>query len=274
MDKKNEDIQIESSEEKAEYFEEIKASVEDKSYFKDALDWYFFRYVTPICDRTLLIFGAIIAAVVLFFLFQLIQGTFPLVERPPVFVAADDPSISFPNIVSLKPKKGTESYDQEIKTVDEAVAKYMLSLYVKERESYDFSKAEAEEVNRKFNYIKTLSSADEYRNFQLIMSPDNPDSPIKNFGYPITKNITVESVRFHRKEAHDFKEKMMKFILVEVPSEVEVRFSSVIKTRLDSGIKEEKQRYLAKIKFRFDGVKKDEKTIKFTVSSYKLYNIR
>jgi type IV secretory pathway component VirB8 len=145
---------------------------------------------------------------------------------------------------------------------------------VKERESYDFSKAEAEEVNRKFNYIKTLSSADEYRNFQLIMSPDNPDSPIKNFGYPITKNITVESVRFYRKEAHDFKEKMMKFILVEVPSEVEVRFSSVIKTRLDSGIKEEKQRYLAKIKFRFDGVKKDEKTIKFTVSSYKLYNIR
>ncbi len=274
MDQKKEEIQAESSEERAEYFEYIKASVEDKSYFKDALDWYFFRYVTPICDRTLLIFGAIVATVVLFFLFQLIKGSFPLVEEVPVFIAADDPSISFPNIVSLKPKKGKENYDQDIKTVDEAIAKYMLSLYVKERESYDFSKAEAEEVNRKFNYIKTLSSAEEYRNFQLIMSPDNPISPIKDFGYPITKNITVESVKFNRKEVHDFKDKIMEFISVELPSEAEVRFFSVVKTRLDSGVKEEKQRYLAKIKFRFDGVKKDERKINFTVSSYKLYNIR
>lgn len=274
MDKKNEEIQTETKEELAEYFEQVKSSVEDKSYFKDALDWYFFRYVTPICDRTLLIFGSIIAAVVLFFLFQLIKSSFPLVEKVPVFVAADDPSISFPNIVTLKPKKGKENYDQELRTVDEAIAKYILSLYVKERESYDFSKAEAEEVNRKFNYIKTLSSAEEYRNFQLIMSPENPVSPIKDFGYPISKNITVESVKFHRKKVHGFKDQVMEFVSIEIPTEAEVRFSSIVRTRLDSGSKEEKERYLAKIKFRFDGVKKDEKTIKFTVSSYKLYNIR
>ncbi len=274
MDKQKEEIQTEINEEKAEYFERIKSSVEDKSYFKDALDWYFFRYVTPICDRTLLIFGAIVAGVVLFFLFQLIKSSFPLVEKVPVFITAKDPSISFPNIVSLKPKKGRENYDQEVKTVDEAIAKYMLSLYVRERESYDFSKAEAEEVNRKFNYIKTLSSAEEYRNFQLTMSPDNPTSPIKDFGYPISKNINIESVRFYRKKAHGLKDQVMEFISIEIPNEAEVRFSSTLKTILDSGVKEEKKRHLAKIKFRFNGVKKDEKTIKFAVSSYKLYNIR
>lgn len=274
MDKKNQETQVENNENDAEYFAFVKESVEKKTYFKDALDWYFFRYVTPICDRTLLIFGAIIASVVLFFLFQLIKTSFPLVEKVPVFIAADDPSVSFPNIVALKPKKGKEGYDQEIKTVDEAIAKYMLSIYIKERESYDFSKAETEEVNRKFNRVKNLSSSDEYRNFQLIMSPENPASPIKDFGYPVVKSVNIESVKFARKQVDSFKDKLVEFMSSNIPSEAEVRFSTITKTRTDTETKEEKLRYLAKIKFRFEGIKKDQKTINFVVSSYKLYTIR
>ncbi len=270
-----EEIIIETEEEKEEYLKFIKSSVEDGVYFKDALNWYFFRYVTPICDRTLLIFGAIIASVVLFFLYQMIDSAFPLVEKVPVFVAARDQSASFPNIVTLKPKKGADSYDQEIKTVDEAVIKYLLSVYIKDRESYDFSKAEAEDVNRKFNRLKNLSSAEEYRNFQLVMSPDNPDSPIKNFGHPVNKFAKVESVKFVRKEAAGFANQAKLFLSNQIPSEAEVRFSTVLKTASDQGVKEEKERYLAKVKFDFESIKQDQKgSIKFTVNSYKLFKIK
>ncbi len=270
-----EEIIIETEEEKEEYLKFIKSSVEDGVYFKDALNWYFFRYVTPICDRTLLIFGAIIASVVLFFLYQMIDSALPLVEKVPVFVAAQDQSVSFPNIITLKPKKGEDGYDQEIKTVDEAVIKYLLTVYIKDRESYDFSKAEAEDVNRKFNRLKNLSSAEEYRNFQLIMSPDNPESPIKNFGQPVNKFANVESVRFIRKEAAGFANQAKIFLSNQIPSEAEVRFSTVLKTASDQGAKEEKERYLAKVKFDFESVKKDQKgSIKFTVNSYKLFKIK
>ena len=79
MEQKLEEIKNESREEADEYFDFIKKSVDDGSYFKDAVNWYFFRYVTPICDRTLLIFGAMIAFVVLFFLIQMVRSDFPLV---------------------------------------------------------------------------------------------------------------------------------------------------------------------------------------------------
>lgn len=78
-----EKIKKENPEQAEAYLSFIKAGVEDGSYFKDALSWYFFRYVRAICDRTLLIFGAIVAAVIFFFLIQMIEGAFPLVQHVP-----------------------------------------------------------------------------------------------------------------------------------------------------------------------------------------------
>ncbi|MBP7710624.1 MAG: hypothetical protein KA100_06115 [Rickettsiales bacterium] len=275
MNKKIEELQVETDEEKAEYLEFVKTSAQSGTYFKDALDWYFFRYVTPICDRTLLIFGSIVASVVLFFLVKMISLAYPLVEKVPVFITAKDQSVYFPNIVALKPQKGKENYDQEVKTVDEAVAKYMLSVYVEERESYDFSKAEASEVNQKFNRIKNLSASDEYRNFQLIMSPENPTSPIKDFGQPVVKFAKVESVKFIRKEVQGFGNQAREFLSAKIPTEAEVRFSTNLKTITETGTNEEKERYLAKINFALEGINKDEKgAIKFTVNSYKLFKIK
>jgi type IV secretory pathway component VirB8 len=275
MNKKTEEFQIETNEEKAEYLQFVKTSAEDGTYFKDALDWYFFRYVTPICDRTLLIFGSIIASVVLFFLVKMINLAYPLVEKVPVFIAAKDQSIYFPNIVPLKPKKGKENFDQELKTVDEAIAKYMLSVYVKERESYDFSKAETDKVNQKFNRIKNLSTSDEYRNFQLIMSPENPNSPIKDFGNLVVKRVKIESVKFVRKEAKGFSNQAREFLSVKIPTEAEVRFSTSLKTSTENSVKEENERYLAKISFALEGINKNEKgAIKFIVNSYKLFKIK
>ncbi len=165
MEKKLEELQTQSDEQAKEYFEFIKTSVADKSYFKDAFDWYCFRYISPICDRTLLIFGAMIAAVVLFFLIVMIEGTFPLVERTPIIVEAKDQSKFFPNLIELKPKKESVGYDSQIRTVDEAVAKYLVSFYVKTREGFDFSKAEVEDVNKKFNYIKNSKNNELNENF-------------------------------------------------------------------------------------------------------------
>lgn len=275
MEKKLAEIKAEDHEEAAEYLAFIKGSVEEGAYFKDALNWYFFRYVTPICDRTLLIFGAIVAAVVLFFLYQMIDSAFPLVQKVPVFITAKDQTTYFPNIQPLKPRKGEENYDQGIETVDQSILKYLLSTYIADRESYDFSKAETEDVNIKFNRVKNLSSAEEYRNFQLIISPDNPNSPIKNFGQNVSKSVKVESVTFVKKEAQNFTDRALQFLSNKIPTETEVRFYTVLKTVSEDGENEEKERYLAKINFDFDGVAKEKKgDLKFTVNSYKLYKIK
>jgi type IV secretory pathway component VirB8 len=224
----------------------------------------------------LLIFGAIIASVVLYCLVQMVRSAFPLVEEVPVFVAAADTSVSFPNLVNLKPRKDSPGYDQNILTVDEAVAKYLLEIYVKDRESYDFSKAEVEEVNRKFNRIRTLSSAEEYRVFQLIMSRDNPASPLNNFGQNIRRDVKIESVKLVRKEVVGFANQAKEFLQNVLPSEAEVRFIATTKTTDANEVtKDESERYITKISFDFAGAQKDKKKdLGFAVKGYKLYKIK
>ncbi len=277
MEQKLEEVKKEDNEQADEYFGFIKSSVDSGGYFKDALDWYFFRYVTPICDRTLLIFGAILAAVVLFFLVQMVKSAFPLVERVPVFVAAKDQTRYFPNLVVLKPKKKTANYDPAIATVDEAVVKYLLTTYIQDREGYDFSKAEIEDVNKKFNHVRNVSVASEYKNFQLIMSKDNPDSPIHQFGQNAKKIVTVDSVHLVKKEAKDFTSKAKDYLSNKIPTEAEVRFSVTTRTVADDGaVTNTKEKYLAKINFNFGGVSKDEKSgfLKFVVSGYNLFKVK
>jgi type IV secretory pathway component VirB8 len=278
MAKKLEELQKEDIVAAQDHFDLIKEKVDNGSYFKDALDWYFFRYVTAICDRTMLIFGSIIAAVVFYFLLQMINGAFPLEVKSPVFVRAYDQSQYFPNLVHLKPKADEKNYDPAVKTVDEAVLKYLVSNYVEDRESYDFSKAEVEEVNTKFNRIKNISSEMQYRKFQLFMSKDNPDSPIHNFGINVKKKVQINSVKFVETQATNFASKAISYIAGKIPSEAEVRLTALTE-KIDENeeLKVEKQDYLVKVSFTFNGVSKPEagirNIIKFVVNDYQLFKI-
>lgn len=277
MEQKLEEISKKDSEQAKEYFEFIKASVANESYFKDALNWYFFRYVTPICDRTLLIFGSIIAAIVLYFLVQMIQNAFPLIVREPLFLRSKDQSRYFPNLIALKPKKNSKGYDPAIKTVDEAILKYLLLVYVKDREGYDFSKAKIEDVNDKFNRIRNTSSSSEYQIFQLVMSKDNPNSPINDFGQSIAKEIIAESVSFIREDPKNLTQKALLYLSNKIPTEAEVRFVAVKRNFDPYGEqRDEQERYLAKIKFSFNGASKNDKetNLGFVVNEYKLFKIR
>lgn len=266
-------VDQEENEYTPEYFEFIKSSVQDKTYFKDAMTWYFFRYVNPFCERTVLVFAAILALVVLFFLSKMIQSAFPLVEKIPIIIPSGDQSVSFPNLVPLKSKK-----DTEIKTVDEAVLKYLLGVYVADREGFDYSKAEVMDVNKKFNRLKNTSSANEYRQFQFFMSKDNPASPIHQFGKDVVKKVKIESVKFPRVEPKDFAEKAREFLNHKMPTEVEIRFSAqTIEHDIDGLLVADlKEKFLVKIKFHFSGIvkAKNNAPLDFMVNEYKLYRVK
>ncbi len=277
MEKNLEEVVKENKELANEYFQYIKLSVKEKRYFEDSLEWYFFRYISPICDRTLLIFGGIISVIVLYLLIVMISGAFPLVVSEPIFINSKDQSIYFSKLVKLKPKKNELNFDPEIKNVDEAVLKYLLSSYISDREGYNFSKAEIEDVNNKFIKIRNNSSSEEYRMFQLSMSKDNPKSPIHDFGKEISKEIDIISVKFIRKKSTTFAEKAMEYVFNNIPTEAEIRFSSITKSSDEYGeLKNIKENFVAKVKYEFEGISKDEKStyIKFLVNKYQLFRVK
>ena len=286
MEQKFETFQKENSEDLKEYFDYVRASVKDGTYFKDGIEWYFFRYVNPFCERTIFSFAAIVACVIFYCLVTMIEGTFPLVEKEPIIVRAIDQSQYFPNLIPLKPHAkgpGSDKYDPTITTVDEAILKYLLTVYISDREGYDYSKAETEEVTNKFKRLRNTSSDTEYREFQLYMSKDNPDSPILNFGEKVSKTIQVNSVRFIKQEPTDLTDKAKNFITAKIPTDTEIRFTSTVKKVDDLGdVKLEKQNYIAKINFTFSGAVKDNSKNKdeskrlnlyFLVKNYKLYKV-
>jgi type IV secretory pathway component VirB8 len=272
MEKKSTKKSPETAAELREYYILVKDAVADKSYFKDATNWYLFRYVRPLSDRTMLIFSSIIAAISLYFLVQIFDKALPLVERKPIIIEAKDQSLYVPHIKYLK----SGEKKNEI-TADEATLKYLLEHYVKEREGYDYREGNIEDVNIKFNKIKNNSSSNEYRNFQVSMSKDNVSSPIHSFGLNVRRDVKITSVRFLKEKIQKTNfEKFIEFLSGKIPTNSEVRFVVVTRVAtLDGAFNDMEENYLAKINFVFSGIKRDEKSqLGFVVNGYKLYKVK
>lgn len=258
-------------EERKEYYDFVKNSAAEGSYFKDALDWYLVRYVNPLCDRTIMVCVALIAVISLYNLSQIFNLAFPLVQKVPIVIRAKDNSRYETFIRPLK-----DANDRSALTVDEAVAKYLLAVYVNERESYDYRKGDVNDVNRKFTHMKNTSSSKEYKSFQAFMSKDNPDSPANNFGRNIYRNAEIQSVNFIKKDANDYYGKLRNLLRIDSVSEAEVRFTIVTKEVTDEKALETRENYLAKINFDFTGVNRDAKSgnVDFAVTNYKLFKVK
>lgn len=276
MDNRIEELRKEGNEEAIEYLNYVKTTVADKSYFSDALDWYFFRYISPICDRTYLAFGAILAAGILYYLYEMYSNAYPLVQKVPVFIYSNPDANDFSYIYPMKIAISQDNEDRSF-TADEIVAQYLVKKYVETREGYDYSKSNIADVNAKFTLMKNTSSADEYQKFQLFMSKDNPNSPIQNFGKNISKSVRVDSVRIVRKEVEGYSiDKAKEMLIAKIPDEAEVRFIVTTKSSDDAGnVFETKDTYFAKINFDFVGIDREKKgNLKFTVKNYRLFKIK
>lgn len=274
MQKNIEQLIKDGEEEAIEYINDVKLSVKDGSYFKDALDWYFFRYISPICDRTYLVFGSILIGTALFYLVQMYLAAFPLITKLPIAIYAPEDA---QNVSIIKPAKTTISRNDAEKemSADDIVARYLLKKYVENRESYDFSRGNIMDLNDKFDQIKNNSSASEYKNFQLFMSKENTRSPVHFFGKRQTRSVEIEAINIVRKTADRAFERARDFLFAKPPNEAEVRFIAI--TKSDDGLisNENRERYFAKIKFDFPGAKNEENSqVKFTVTSYKLFKIK
>lgn len=271
-----------------EYLEYVKDSVKTGVFYKDSLDWYLFRYLSPLCDRTKLFVSTILAIIVVYALYDVIDNSFPLVKQQPIFVWEKDASKYFPHLKVLKPKEGDEGYDSNIKSVDEAILKYLLTLYVTERESFNFNEFRSivdlnYELTRKRNYIEEQSSLDEYNNnYRKIISDSNPLSPINMFGTKVNKNVEIESVLLIKEEFGDFASQAKNFLNYNMPTKADIVFSLV---NTDYSIEFKpvttRQKFMAKIEFSFDGASiensmngDDNEPLNFKVTKYRLFKIK
>jgi type IV secretory pathway component VirB8 len=270
----NHDKYLDEEEVKNEYNNFIKESFLNGQYFKDAHDWYIFRYITPICDRALLATMIMVICITLYTIKIIGESIFPLVVSQVIFIPPSDPTIYQTKLEKIKPRKGEANYDAEVQTFDESILKYLIINYIKVRENFDFRKGKIEDVNKKFRHVKNNSTFREYKNFQAIMSKDNKNSPIHFFGKNVTRNLTVNSIKFKRREGKNAIEKALFFIVNSPPLEADVDFTTTTISVNDINEKDYKyKRFVVKIKYDYQQIFKNnhQSSIGFTINQYALY---
>jgi len=261
----------------AEYNLFIRDNIQNKKYFDDARDWYFFRYVSPICDRTYLFIAIVILFSLMFVIYQINLAIFPLKIVQPIYInAKDDIGVYDVNVIKLKPKKGEYNYDANVLNFDDSVIKFLLTKYIKDREEFDFRNGNVQDLNLKFSVVKNNSSFVEFKNFQKIMSKENRSGPIKYFGKNYYKTVIINNIKFYRKDPSNIAQKLLYFIISPIPYQADIRFQGVLNYTDDFGNKTSTiENFLVKIIYDYQPIYKNDfqPNLNFMVNKYILYKI-
>ena len=155
-------------------------NVKNGQYFKDAREWYVQKYLCPITERTILV---IMMSVLLFAAFVTITSIFSTlpIERQVPFIVKVSNSIDYYSVIK---RIGINSEDPQ-----RPLTEHLISNYVLGRESYDYSKLEAQKKR-----VKGSSSKQVYKRFIADLSINNPTSPILLYQQEIQRTVEILSV--------------------------------------------------------------------------------
>jgi type IV secretory pathway component VirB8 len=244
----------------SEQKELVKKSVEDGSYFKDGLEWFVSKYIEPITEKTFLIFLSIIGVVITYTIVTMITNLLPLTESVPIVLKERDSSTYLPIITKL--------IEKDTKTTNEAILKYLVINYVKDRENHYYPKGNLSKYTSKFERIKNSSSNEAFVDFKKFMSKNNKQSPIHYFGKDIERKIEIQSFKFVRLEKTFFNKAGDFFMAEKMPQEALITY----KIKIIAPLKTIEETTTKRLSFNFSGIRRSAKKeylpLNFKVISY------
>lgn len=142
----------------------ISVYVKSGQYYTDARNWYANKFIFLISQRSYIIF------ILSFFLLSLaILGFFYQITNPaPPQITYISPSADIAKSYSVIFPAGVSTDEPQVQ-----VSKYMVSNYVRRRESYDFNS-----VKDQLNFVRNTTVGTEYLKYEQMMSINNPSSPL------------------------------------------------------------------------------------------------
>lgn len=251
------------------YKKSIKTSVENGSYFRDAFSWFSVAYLRTIVDRSFFIFMSIMGVMIIYFVIIIINMILPLKEDIYITIKENDLTKYKTNIYDISENKDAE-------TTDEHILRYLITNYVKNRESHNYKQANINDINNKLNVIQNTSSSDVFSEFKYFMSSENSNGPYYYFGKNIETSVTVDSFDFVRIQRKKILDKVIDYFNIKLlPIKADVYYTLTI--QVGDNISYEKRR--ASVSFKFTGPELNKETnkyspIKFLITEYKNYNVR
>jgi len=251
------------------YKDSIRYSVADGSYFKEGFNWYCNVFLRSVVDRTFFVFMSIMGVIIVYNVVVLIFMLLPLKEDIYVSIREKDLTKYQTKIYDLSKNKEAESTDEDL-------LRYLLIAYVEERETHNYKRANINDINKKLERVKNISSSDVFNEFNTFMSRENQNGPFYYFGKDIETAVEINSFQFIRIKRKNFISRIRDFFDIGLmPIKAEVYYT--LKTQIGDEITLQKRK--AVISFKFTGVEFDEKTgeyspVKLLVTGYKNYELK
>lgn len=169
----------------SEYIE-IAEKVRSGEYFREVRRMIDHDLHDPMTDRYWYILITIPSVIIVFVSFFALQTLYPLKPSVPFIFGINDIMEDVPRIKSLIKEKGEGA--------DAALRRFLVANYVKEREEYDASTFDRNQIA-----LKTLSSKPVFSEYQDAIALNNPNSPIVLYQRHTARIVNVTSVQLLQK---------------------------------------------------------------------------
>jgi type IV secretory pathway component VirB8 len=242
---------------------DIRKKILSGEYFADGLRWYDSKYNAPMAERSFLIIITIFAAMIIFFSYKAIVGILPITEQKEVYLITDDVFGSQPSVNPL-----SERYSE----TDSAIREFLVTDYVRARESYSVDSLEAN-----YRRVRFLSTPEVFATYQDEIEPANPQSPIILYERHTTKEIRRMSIGLYSSKPENSGQDEEDI----VPDTAQVDFTAVT---VSNGEEIGAARYRAVINFEYKGIEvmqdnaddespQEVKPMEFRVTGYNLQRL-
>lgn len=245
---------------KTKYSEVVSSVMEEKLYFKDAIDWYCLKYVSAESERTYFVFLSFLSFLIVLFLYFTINNILPLKETFPVFIKQKDAVNYYFSIEPIKPQN--MNY-----TSNEAMLRFLLINYTRDLFNHDYRSGNIDDLNTKLLKIKNYSSAEAYNKFREEFNQISANM----FNKIAVQTVAIRTFKFLKSSKKGMRSKLTSYIISSTPTEAEITY-----TRYFSNSKGT-TKYDGKIllTFKFDTIKYNSLKNEFTkpsliVTDYKI----
>lgn len=155
--------------------------VKSGKYFEDAREWYNFKYLYPLSQRSFLLLICSIYLLLLIGAASILYNLFPLVNQ----VRYSLNTTSYQNSANIIKASSLDNNPLA------SIADVLVKDYLKVRESYNY-----DDLRKQFTYIQNSSTRIVFRKFSSYMNMDNPDSPVTRYQKYIKKSIDIMAVHY------------------------------------------------------------------------------
>lgn len=218
-------------------YQDIADKVRTGEYFREARKMYDLAIHDPMAERYMYVFFTCLSLLVFLVAFLAMQSLYPLKSDVPLIYTTAD-------IIEDIPRLQKVQYNKEDPPA-EALLRFMVKHYVQIREEYDIAT-----FDRDVNGVKSQSSDEVFREFQVMINPRNPEGPISLYQRHSKRTITIVNTK-------------------RLPDSMEVIFDATVESKTEI----KKSRWRANIAFKYSGLELDEKgdkvkPVTFMVTKY------